>query len=106
MISSKKCLLIGMMGLLLGVMQTAYANENLARQKNCFSCHSVSKRIVGPAFKDVAKKYAGDSTVAEKLEQHVLHGSTGVWGMIPMPANTQVSKEEAHQLVQWVLQQK
>lgn len=84
----------------------AFADETLARQKNCFSCHSVNNRIVGPAFKDVAKKYTGDATAPERLEQHVLKGSTGVWGVIPMPANTQVSEEQAKQLVTWVLQLK
>lgn len=84
----------------------AFADEMMARQKNCFSCHSVNNRVVGPAFKDIAKKYAGDSTAEERLVQHVLKGSTGVWGVIPMPANTQVTPDQAKQLVAWVLQLK
>lgn len=84
----------------------AFADESFARQKNCFSCHSVNNRVVGPAFKDVAKKYAGDSAASDRLVQHVLKGSTGVWGVIPMPANTQVTADQAKQLVSWVLQLK
>lgn len=85
----------------------AFADESmLARQKNCFSCHSVNNRVVGPAYKDIAKKYADDSSAPDRLVQHVLHGSTGAWGVIPMPANTQVTPDQAKQLVAWILQLK
>jgi cytochrome c len=58
---------------------------------------------VGPAYKDVAKKYAGDKTAADKLAKKVMEGGSGVWGPVPMPANTQVNAAEAKQLVAWVL---
>ena len=84
----------------------AFANLQLAQQKNCMACHSVYKKVVGPAYKEVAAKYAGQKDAVDKLTQKVLKGGSGVWGAVPMPANPQVSEAEAKQLVQWVLQQK
>jgi cytochrome c len=84
----------------------AFANLQLAQQKNCMACHSVDKKVVGPAYKDVAAKYAGQKDAVDKLTQKVMKGGSGVWGAVPMPANPQVSEAEAKQLVQWVLQQK
>jgi cytochrome c len=81
----------------------AHANADLAQKKNCMSCHTVAKKVVGPAFKDVAAKYAGQKDAADKLTQKVLKGGSGVWGAVPMPANPQVSEAEAKQLVQWIL---
>lgn len=86
----------------LSVAAPAMADEALAKSKNCMACHSVDKKLVGPAYKDVAKKYAGKGAEAT-LVQHVLKGSTGVWGPVPMPANTQVNEAEAKQLVGWIL---
>ena len=82
------------------------ANMDLAKSKNCMTCHSIDTKIVGPAYKDVAKKYAGDKTAEAKLVQKVLKGGSGTWGPIAMPANTQVTEAEAHTLVKWVLSQK
>lgn len=82
---------------------SAMANADLAKAKNCMSCHSVDNKILGPAFKDVAKKYAGDKTAEGKLVTKVLKGGSGSWGAIPMPANAQVSEAEAKTLVKWVL---
>jgi cytochrome c len=62
--------------------------------------------VVGPAYHDVAVKYAGQKDAEDKLVKKVLKGGSGVWGQIPMPPNTQVSEAEAHTLVRWVLQQK
>jgi cytochrome c len=76
---------------------------DLARSKNCMACHSIGNKVVGPAFKDVAKRYAGQPDAAEKLVQKVLKGGSGSWGVVPMPANTQVTEAEARMLVQWVL---
>ena len=84
----------------------AFANADLAQKKNCMACHAVDKKLVGPAYKDVAAKYAGQKDAVDKLTQKVLKGGSGVWGPVPMPANTQVSEAEAKQLVQWVLSQK
>ena len=79
------------------------ANEELAKKKNCMACHATDKKLVGPAYKEVAAKYAGQKDAVDKLAQKVIKGGSGVWGPVPMPANAQVSEAEAKQLVQWVL---
>lgn len=80
----------------------ALADQALAQKKNCMACHAVEKKVVGPAYKDVAKKYAGQNVEA-KLVAKIKQGGSGVWGAIPMPANPQVSDAEAKQLAAWVL---
>lgn len=84
----------------------AMANADLAKAKNCLACHSVDAKLVGPAFKDVAKKYAGQKDAEAQLVQSVTKGSSGKWGPTPMPANAQVNEAEARTLVKWVLSQK
>lgn len=84
----------------------AMADLQLATAKNCMACHSVAAKIVGPAYKDVAAKYAGQKDAPAKLAAKVMAGGGGVWGSMPMPANPQVSPEEAKKLVAWVLSQK
>lgn len=79
------------------------ANAELAQKKSCMACHAIDKKLVGPAYKDVAAKYAGDKTAAAKLATKIQKGGAGVWGQIPMPANPQVSDAEAKQLAEWVL---
>lgn len=79
---------------------------DLAKAKNCMACHSVAAKIVGPAYKDVAAKYAGQKDAEAKLVKKVLAGGSGVWGAVPMPANSQVSEAEARTLVKWILSQK
>lgn len=81
----------------------ALANADLAKKKNCMACHAIDKKLVGPSYKDVAAKYAGQKDAVAKLTQKVLKGGSGVWGPVPMPANPQVSEAEAKQLVEWVL---
>ena len=81
----------------------AFANQELAQKKNCMACHSIDKKVVGPAYKDVAAKYAGQKDAADKLAQKIMKGGSGVWGPVPMPANTQVNEAEAKQLATWVL---
>ncbi len=89
--------------LALVVSSSAMANADLAKSKNCLSCHQIETKVLGPAFKDVAKKYAGDKTAEAKLVTKVLKGGTGTWGTASMPANTQVTEAEAKTLVKWVL---
>src|SRR5471032_1399147 len=84
----------------------ADAGLDLAKAKNCLACHAVSTKVVGPAYKDVAAKYAGQKGIEDKLVAKVIKGGSGVWGAVPMPANPQVSEAEAHTLVKWVLSQK
>lgn len=81
----------------------AWADQALAQSKNCMACHSVDKKVVGPAFKDIAKKFGGQAGAADMLAQKIMKGSSGVWGPVPMPANTQVSEAEAKTLANWVL---
>lgn len=75
----------------------------LAKAKNCLACHSVDARIVGPAYKSVAQKYAGKPGAEQMLVNAVLHGHVGTWGKIPMPPNTDVTPEQAKELVAWIL---
>ena len=81
----------------------AFANQQLAQQKNCMACHTIDKKLVGPSYKEVAAKYAGQKDAVDKLAQKVIKGGVGVWGQVPMPANAQVSDAEAKQLVQWIM---
>jgi cytochrome c len=74
----------------------------LATDKGCTACHSVDKKVIGPSYKDVAKKYKGDAKAPEVLVQKVVKGGQGVWGPIPMPPN-KVSDDEASKLVAWIL---
>jgi cytochrome c len=81
----------------------AWADLALATSKNCMACHATDKKLVGPAYKDVAAKYAGDKTATDKLAIKIQKGGAGVWGPVPMPANTQVSDADAKKLAAWVL---
>ena len=85
---------------------SAMASADLAKAKNCMACHAVATKLVGPAYKDVAAKYAGQKDAEAKLVAKVLKGGSGAWGAVPMPANPQVSEAEAKTLVKWVLAQK
>ena len=88
------------------VSSGAMASPELAKGKNCMACHAVASKLVGPAFKDVASKYAGQKDAEAKLTAKVLKGGAGAWGAVPMPANPQVSEAEARALVKWILAQK
>jgi cytochrome c len=85
------------------VTPAAFANPALAEKKNCLACHQVDKKLVGPAYKEVAAKYAGQKDAAAKLAEKIQKGGTGVWGQIPMPANPQVNAEEATTQANWIL---
>lgn len=78
----------------------------LAQSRSCLGCHALDRKVVGPAFKDVAAKYAGDPTAEARLAAKIRNGGAGVWGPVPMPGNGQVSEAEATQLAAWVLSQK
>ncbi|MDT0139527.1 c-type cytochrome [Acidovorax sp. PRC11] len=81
----------------------ALADQALATAKNCMACHAVDKKLVGPAYKDVAAKYAGQKDAVDKLAVKIMKGGSGVWGPVPMPANSQVNEAEAKKLAAWVL---
>lgn len=80
----------------------ATADEALAKAKNCFTCHALDKKLVGPAYKDVAAKYKGDAKAVDTLAAKIKSGGKGVWGPIPMPPNN-VTPDEAKKLATWVL---
>ena len=80
----------------------AWSDEALAKKHNCTACHAIDKKLVGPAYKDVAAKYKGQN-VAAKLEEKVKKGGSGVWGPIPMPPNAAVPDADIKKLVDWVL---
>jgi cytochrome c len=81
----------------------AFANAELAKEKNCMACHAVDNKLVGPGYKEVAAKYKADKSAEAKLAKKIREGGVGVWGQIPMPANPQVSDAESVKLAKWVL---
>ena len=81
----------------------ASAQEALAKKHNCLVCHSVDKKVVGPAYKDVAAKYRNDKGAEAKLVQKVEKGGVGVWGQVPMPPNSTVPDGDVRALVKWIL---
>ena len=84
----------------------AQAQEELAKKHACLACHAVDKKLVGPAYKDVAAKYRGDASAEAKLVEKVKKGSQGTWGQVPMPPNTNVPDADVRALVKWILSQK
>ncbi len=93
---------IGAIALAVAGFARADDQLKLATDKGCTACHAVDKKVIGPAYKDVAKKYKGDAKAPEALAQKVVKGGQGVWGPIPMPPN-KVSDDEAKKLVAWIL---
>ena len=88
-----------------GIVMTgqAQADEALAKAKNCMSCHAIDKKLVGPSYKEIAAKYAGQADAAAMLADKVKKGGVGAWGKVPMPPNPQVNAADAKTLVDWVL---
>ena len=89
---------------LAGSAQAADAEKAkaLAQSKNCLACHAIDKKLVGPAYTEIAKKYKGNKDAEAMLIKKVINGGGGVWGTIPMPPNP-VKEDEAKLLVDWVL---
>ena len=82
----------------------AAAAQALAQKSGCLACHSIDKKVLGPAYKDVAAKYKGDKTAEAKLIEKVKKGGSGVWGPMPMPANSpQVKDADIKTIVEWIL---
>ena len=82
------------------------ASEALARKNDCLACHAVATKLVGPAFKDVAAKYAGQSSAADQVSDSIRNGGSGKWGELPMPAQPKLSKADLKKLALWVLSAK
>lgn len=85
------------------VSAPAFANKELASQKACMACHATDKKLVGPAYQDVAKKYAGNKDAEANLVASIKKGGSGKWGPIPMPAQAGLSDAEAATLAAWIL---
>ena len=80
----------------------AGADEALAKKHNCLACHQIDKKVVGPAYKDIAAKYKGQN-VSAKLAEKVKKGGQGAWGPVPMPPNAAVPDADIKKLVDWIL---
>ena len=87
----------------LAVSTPVMADMAMATAKNCMACHAVDKKLVGPSYKDIATKYAGQADAVDKLAGKVLKGGSGAWGPVPMPANAQVNDADAKKLVAWIM---
>lgn len=104
----KNLLMISTAAVAMALAASAQAQDaaKLAQDKACMACHQIDKKLVGPSYKDVSKKYAGNKTAEATLVKKVREGGTGVWGQIPMPPNAGVNEKEAQILVKWILSQK
>ena len=78
------------------------ADQALAEKKRCTVCHTVNKKILGPSYKDVAARYAGQSA-SQQIADKIINGGGGVWGVVPMPANPKISRADADTLARWIL---
>ncbi len=94
-----RCIAVGAMAL----APAAWADRALANAKNCMTCHTMDKKILGPAFKEVAARYKGDKAAADRIVIKIMKGGSGAWGTAYMPANAQVNEAEAKKLAAWVL---
>ena len=81
----------------------AWANIDLAKKNACMACHATDKKIVGPSYSDVAKKYAGQADAASNLAKSIKAGGSGKWGPVPMPAQAALSDADAGTLATWIL---
>ena len=81
----------------------AMASADLAKKHNCLACHAADKKMVGPAYKDIAAKYKGQADAVAKLSEKVKKGGQGAWGPVPMPPNAAVPDADLKALVEWVL---
>jgi cytochrome c len=82
---------------------TACADEALAQKNNCYACHAMDKKILGPAFVEVAKRYGDKDESVQMIAQTIRKGSSGKWGAIPMPGNEQLSESDATILAKWIV---
>jgi cytochrome c551/c552 len=103
-----KSIIVSMMvaaGLMVAGSATATDMPAIAKKNNCTACHAIDKKVVGPAWMEVSKKYKGDASAEAKLITKVSKGGSGVWGSMPMPANDPAGTKQADikELVQFVL---
>jgi cytochrome c len=91
-----------LMVLALGV-SVAHADELLLKKNNCMACHKTEGKLVGPSYKDISKKYKGQSKAAESLVSQIKNGGKGNWGSIPMPPNPNISDADSKAIASWIL---
>ena len=101
MTASRPALLICIASLL--APACAFADAELARKRICLGCHDLQQKKVGPAFRDIARRYAGQPDASARMADKIVHGSAGAWGAVPMPANPKVTPDEARVLANWLL---
>jgi cytochrome c len=77
--------------------------ETLLRNNGCSACHAIDRKVVGPAFRDVAAKYRGQSNAEQRLIESVKNGSEGLWGDVPMPPNSSVANQDLHRIAKNIL---
>lgn len=82
---------------------SAFANMDIAKKNACMACHGVAKKVVGPSYQDVAKKYAGQKDAVATLAKSIKAGGAGKWGPVPMPAQAALSDADAATLAAWIL---
>ncbi|MBI5276764.1 MAG: c-type cytochrome [Burkholderiales bacterium] len=82
----------------------AFASMELAQKNACLACHAVDKKLVGPAYQDIAKKYAGQKDAQAQLARSIKFGGTGRWGPVPMPPQAALADDDAQRLAAWILQ--
>jgi cytochrome c len=91
--------------LVLLVSTPVLASPELARSKNCVACHHPERKMIGPAYKAIAERYAKDDTATKTLTEKVIKGGAGSWGQTPMPPQANLSPADAEILVKWILSQ-
>jgi cytochrome c len=100
------CLLFCYVGKSFGSSENQnYSAENLAKTHLCLSCHGIDKKIIGPSFREIAKKYPNNTNTLTYLNKRVRNGGAGVWGVVAMPANQSISSDELNLVLEWVLTQ-
>lgn len=95
--------MIAAAGLMVAGSAMATDMPDLAKKNSCVACHSIEKKVVGPAWRDVSKKYKGDAGAAAHLDNAIAKGGKGVWGPMPMPANSKVSDADRKALIEFIL---
>lgn len=98
-----KTLATALTGIAMLLAPAAQANLQLAQKNACMACHAVDKKVLGPAYQEVAKKYAGQKDAAAQLAASIKKGGSGRWGPVPMPAQPNLSDDDAKALATWIL---
>jgi cytochrome c len=89
--------------LAMAMVGPVWASKDLAQKNACLACHATDKKLVGPSYQDVMKKYAGQNDAAQMLAKSIKAGGTGKWGPVPMPAQAALSDADASALAAWIL---